>query len=157
MTPQKQCLYDPLWQSLRVQLLGKWPTVEGTKHNLVELQEWLDGHNWSKTACWQVLNLLNAVRMGYSGQGLKDSEQDDIVRVKRDMLQRIYERTKGDFEVLPKSAVYMRWQGLFSTQRDAVATNLLKRWQKHSNPVTRPELLWFLQTVRLVSENIGSR
>jgi len=93
----KENLYNVEWQKIRVSLLSYFPTVEGTKRNINILQTYLkspkdDYDEYLKL--WRVINLLNAVRMGYSGQGIADSEQDDLIVDFRSGLQTRYQELK---------------------------------------------------------------
>lgn len=103
-------LYDVEWQKLRVSLLaenkedGGFTTFEGTLDNIEQLgnyceQVMTDEEGWEDEylkRLYRCLNLLNAVRMGYSGQGLKGSQQDDFVRRIRDSYSWSYKRFNVD-------------------------------------------------------------
>lgn len=115
--PSTTVLYRPSWQRLRVSFLstnhpeGGFTTIAGTNDNLKRLDNYLhDGNpehvaDWTKAenlrmgftdeeeyACriWRALNLLNAVRMGYSGQMKRGSDHDEAVRQYRDSIQPLY-------------------------------------------------------------------
>lgn len=98
---------------------GGFTTADGTTDNLKRLDNYLlDAHvtqlvsqgrevpQYTVVECermgikvpeeyacrvWRVLNLLNATRMGYAGQGLQGSEMDEAVRQYRDMIQPSYD------------------------------------------------------------------
>lgn len=76
-------LYDVEWQRLRVSLLGSWNG--SVQENIDKLRDYVgDGSDSCKV--YRVLNCLNAVRMGYSGQGLRGTQDDEAVRLYRDSL-----------------------------------------------------------------------
>jgi hypothetical protein len=105
----KNVLYDVEWQALRVSLLatnakgsaneGGFATVPGTQKNLEMLNKYfIDGASVSTDEAalrvWRILNLLNATRMGYSGQGRKGSTQDVLVQKFRDRIQEFYDGSR---------------------------------------------------------------
>lgn len=90
MTGMRSVLYEFDWQKIRVQCLrkhnfkGGWTTKEGVEHNLKSLDQYLMWSEMSGTEeslrTYRVVNLLNATRMGYSGQrwGASQDEKDLI-------------------------------------------------------------------------------
>lgn len=114
-------LYRPSWQRLRVSFLaanhpmGGFNTVDGTANNLKRLSNYLAdaGFNDDKrVALWtqiengrfnydpdtelalrlyRAINLLNATRMGYSGQNKSSTQQDLAVKQYRNSLQPHYD------------------------------------------------------------------
>ena len=105
MTIQKDVLYDVEWQVLRVSCLkdfhpkGGWIKTEGVKDNLDRLNDYItkSGLTWQEyfRRSWRVLNCLNAVREGYSGQGRADDYNDKLVTEFRDFVQKLYRQLKG--------------------------------------------------------------
>lgn len=115
MSNIKRVLYRPSWQKLRVSCLaennqlGGFNTDVGTQDNLQRLNNYLidasDVNNVpdyvaqenlrmnitleQEYACrvWRVLNMLNAVRMGYQGQRKGGSPMDVAVGEFRDAIQ----------------------------------------------------------------------
>ena len=115
----KSVIYRPSWQKLRVSFLagnhsmGGFTTEAGTQDNLQRLDNYIADANpetdiaqyvfeectrmkWVPAEEWAVrvyrgLNLLNATRMGYSGQGLANSPMDMAVRQYRDYIQESYD------------------------------------------------------------------
>lgn len=88
LNAQKQCLYTVEWQTLRVQLLGTWTDDISVGRNTARLVSYIQKGvpiNSSKessvlrTRYWQVLNLLNAVRMSNHGTGHVHSSADKII------------------------------------------------------------------------------
>lgn len=148
MNDKKQALYWPLWQKLRVSLLGGWTTLEGTKANIDLLNRYLE--NWDDvTRLWQVTNLLAAVRMGNSGQGRSGSEHDRLVLAFRERVSKAYAAVKDRSLRVPTEAEVRRdWALLTPTQQAAVLGNLTKRRELHADSPHREELSWFLDIVR---------
>ena len=82
----KDILYDVNWQRLRVSLLGKFVTPEGMKDNLNRLDQYIkEASDPQETfhRLWRAVNLLNAVRMGFSGMDLYGSKQDKFLLIQR--------------------------------------------------------------------------
>lgn len=108
-------LYRPSWQGLRISFLlensanGGWTTTTGTRENLESLQHYVfmsgerikfqaltearamgySDRAETSARIFRSINLLNATRMGYSGQGRAGTTQDIMVRNFRDGLQNI--------------------------------------------------------------------
>lgn len=160
--PHKHCLYSVPWQTLRVDLLGNWTTTEGAKENLARLTNYIgfgvdrknpqlrDKSN-AFTRTWQVRNLLNAVRMGYSGQGVFESERSKLVEEYRDNLIRIVEEQRLAIRQRHVAAteedIRADWQTLTSVQKKAIRDNLGGRKKKHADSEFRNELGWFLSII----------
>lgn len=110
LNKQRLCLYDLEWQALRVSLLGKWTNNRDVARNTDALSTYLygDGSFLHKamngfkaldllaSRQYRVLNLLNAVRMGYHGMMYVNSEIDDMVVDIRDMVQDQYNHNTQD-------------------------------------------------------------
>jgi len=169
-------LYRPSWQSLRVSFLkdnrndGGWTTGEGARKNLTELEAYVKGYSPFDTSIqfepqqmgyrgvheeaarlYRAINCLNAVRMGYSGQGVSESIIDHLVLDQRNMYQ--MRQTVTYHQMLSYAAARWDWRvvkdelaHLLSVSHlafDRIEENLLVR-QKKSNIATRPELTTFL-------------
>lgn len=175
-------LYRPSWQSLRVSLLkenrldGGWTTVAGTEANIVQLERYVSGYTseYRQTMIdesramgygteheecarlYRVINCLNAVRMGNSGQGLKGSSQDKSVLGARDYFQGMqtinYHRhlsfaaKRWDWGVVKRELQWMR----FSPDSEAVYKSLAERIRKSPSMGDRPELATFMQLMEEV-------
>lgn len=98
MNIHKEVLYDVEWQSLRVSLLGSFTTINGVESNIVKLKNYLRSTN--KVKLWRVLNLLNAVRMGYHGQRLVGTLQDAKIIYFRNNVQQLY---RNNLELFPSN------------------------------------------------------
>lgn len=150
--PQKQCLYNVEWQALRVSMLGDWTTYEGTKRNLEKVRFYLDRKypNITITHVWRVLNLLNAVRMGYSGQKRTGSPQDKLVALFRNKVSETYHQMKKItkvFDVDSPAEIKTAFEALTICERQAIVSDLSKRRQLHANSEFRDELSWFLEVI----------
>jgi hypothetical protein len=153
-SPHKQILYDVEWQILRTQLLAKnnatggWASVYGTSCNLKRLNEYL-GLRPSLAKIWRVLNLLDAVRMGYSGQQRIGSFQDKKVKEERDRLSRIYKNTIShySFEIPSEEETIQDIVKASGKELKNVYTDLSVRWDKHRSSSCRGELRRFLDLI----------
>lgn len=111
----KELQYRPSWQGLRVGFKaqhdqrGGWTTSEGTEFNLDMLKYYVRleepgirmqarqealamGYTLEQEAAvrlYRGINLLNAVRMGNSGQGTKDTTHDLMVLATRNEFQKM--------------------------------------------------------------------
>lgn len=150
MKAQKLTLYNVEWQSLRVSLLGSWNDSKGVESNIIKLLCYLHGDiNISKL--WRALNLLNAVRMGYNGQGLINSEMDNLVKTFRDAIQALYRQAQNDgheFEVDSADQIRKDWKQLSSIERILIHDNLSARLEAHKESKHREELRWFLGIIQ---------
>jgi hypothetical protein len=149
MKDQKLCLYNVEWQKLRVSLLGNWAEVQSTWKNLDTLDSYISygvGIQY-RTRLWRVLNLLNAVRMGYSGQKRFNSEQSKMVEKFRDEIQERYEKSTGNYIVDSEDKIKTDWLKLKDFQKDQILNNLKNRLKLHSKSKHRDELRWFLKIV----------
>jgi hypothetical protein len=150
MKDNKLTLYDVKWQALRVGLLGNWTSYEGAVKNLERLTNYIEEQNTSISSLWRVLNLLNAVRMGYSGQKLKGSAQDKLVQLFRNKIQptyRLLQASGAKFDIPTRRQITEDWRALTEEQRTAIYANLSKRRDLHSHSEHRDELRWFLDLV----------
>lgn len=182
----RELMYRPSWQGLRVSFLsenrtdGGWTTYEGTQANLKELDYYVIGEEqfsdykleaasmgWSgnvelSVRLYRAINCLNAVRMGYSGQSLQDSQQDQSVMTLRNAFRTMqtlgYKQdlalaeTRWDWRVIEKEAKWY-WDNRPDVF-ESVEGNLIKRYgfaMKSQSDVskTRRELVTFLEILRL--------
>ena len=157
LNPQKLTLYSTPWQILRVSLLkgnqggaqgaGGFTTPQGTQANIERLRTYL-GESPNVDQLWRVLNLLNAVRMGNSGQGKWESEHDKLVVGFRDEVQKLYNdlKGKGAAKFTPPTEAQMKIELASASADDLqrVATNLGVRNKLHANSPNRRELQFYL-------------
>lgn len=154
MIASKQVLYNVAWQKLRVSLLGGWTTAEGTTANINRLRAYINAKasddNEELSRLWRSLNLLNAIRMGYSGQQLTGSRQDDLVREYRDTVSKEYKalKSKAQFVVDDDAKIKSDWKALDEASKKAILGNLQKRRDLHADSPHRGELSWFLDLVK---------
>ena len=193
----KKVLYRPSWQKLRVSCLaqnhpnGGFNTLEGTTDNLARLNNYIQDTMGSdinaapqyvqeecarmrfslqeERACriWRVLNLLNATRMGYSGQGKRGSEMDRAVEAYRNVVQQWYDGStvvrvepKWDWDVVQWELETMWreerywftkiWDDL--SRRGKVAAKR-RVGQSIGIDKTRPELLKFLGIMETINRH----
>jgi hypothetical protein len=168
---QRLLLYCSRWQALRVGCLkaysndGGWTTTEGTERALQQLGEYTgDGGTVENTLVrlWRVINCLNAVRMGYSGQGLRGTESDQLVTAVRNELQQTQRYIQLQTPVPRKLNLLLlavpsvaNWERLTTIDyvylpvptQQAIYENLSKRSMLHDG---RLELEWYLQAIRKV-------
>lgn len=101
----KDILYDVDWQKLRVSLLGKFVTPKGMIENLHKLNHYIktaDTPQEKFHRLWRVINLLNAVRMGFSGMDLFGTKQDKLLLLQRAAWTQLYKNMqKQGFEHKP--------------------------------------------------------
>lgn len=155
MNDQRLVLYSVSWQALRVQLKGSWGSVEGVRNNLKVLGRYLDDHWDDQTRLWQVTNLLNAVRMGYSGMGLVDSDQDRTLVAARAKVRAAYSKAMFSdrgvrFEIPTEDDIKRDWAALDPKVRLMITDDLIKRRALHKDSKFRNELTWFLRTTGAV-------
>lgn len=152
MQAQKLTLYNVSWQALRVSLLGKWTSTAGTVANLRDLEVYLAQSPAAErlSRLWRVLNALNAVRMGNSGQGAANTERDVLVREFRDKVSVEYAVAKraGTFVVDTPETIRAEWKMLSPFVRAAILDNLGRRQKLHKDSPHRPELAHFLSLVQ---------
>lgn len=152
MLDSKLVMYNVEWQALRVSLLGNWPTVQGATENLAKLDAYL-GNEPNKSKLWRVLNLINATRMGYSGQGLKGTPQDDLVKsfgteVRSKYNLRCVKHLHDKFEVDTEAKILADWAQLSEEVQKKIRKNLAGRLKAHSTSEHRDELRWFLDIIK---------
>jgi hypothetical protein len=177
----RKVLYRPSWQALRVSMLGEyeaaggWNTFTGAGNNVKRLKHYVIfsdfayeahtmGYAWEfekSIRLYRVINCLNAVRMGYSGQGLQGSNVDKLVR-----------QTRDDFQAMQTTMYYKHIELAVQNWKDsiikaelevlrkqdpqhffAVEKNLKSRLvnaRKRPSTTVRPELESFLKMMREV-------
>lgn len=154
MNAHKQVLYNVAWQKLRVSLLGGWTSVKGTRENIDKLSNYVDAATSDAerlSRLWRVLNCLNAVRMGNSGQGKAGSVHDLLVLEFRVLVSRLYDNAKGDdiaFVVDSNEKVRQDWLQLDKASQKAILDNLSTRQRLHASSQHRTELANFLSIIR---------
>lgn len=148
----KLCFYDCEWQSLRVSLLGSWATLDGVKSNLQRLTSYLKTSPPTTTRLWRVLNLLNAVIMGYNGQQRGDSSVAKVVIEYRDKISLSFKASKlknGDkIDVDPPDKIRREWNALPTDVQVKIVKDLTKRLDAHKGSAHREELRYFLLLVK---------
>lgn len=158
MSLHKEVLYDVEWQSLRVSLLGYFTTPGGVDRNVKKLQEYLN--TVDVVRYWRVLNLLNAVRMGYHGQKVAGTEQDKKVIAYRDHVQELYHICKDNFPTSwDWSKVEKDLQDLYVKDNETfekIWANLSLRRKnaaKRPHEMKRDELKFFLNLMQKAKES----
>ncbi len=170
MNAQRQSLYHMEWQALRIQLLGNWHSSPQICQNLVMLNKYIytacsmDSLDMLMTREYQVVNLLDAVCMGYSGQGHGGGPLDLAVKGGRQIFQNAYRRLTGEGHkfVVPteeeiredcrligkdltkKILTDLRKRRDFAIRKSAMPTNELRLRSVQQN---RPELLWAINAI----------
>lgn len=154
MKPNKQTLYNVRWQKLRVSLLGGWTSAEGTAANIEQLRAYLSKANGQSdrfSRSWRMLNALNAVRMGNSGQGKSQSAHDELVMRYRDQVGKVYHELKAagaTFKIDSDEKVLADWAALDENSKKAILKNLGNRQKLHADSAFRGELGHFLTLIR---------
>lgn len=147
MEASKQTLYWPHWQALRVALLGSWNTQAGVNNNLNRLRQYYE-ESPSLDRAWRIVNLLNAVRMGYSGQGTFESVMSQlVVTARRDYTAAMKTFAVKSYSPPTEEDVLREWAEVPSAVRAKILTNLSNRLANHSDSAHREELRWFLRTI----------
>jgi len=157
MRDSKACLYNVQWQELRVSLLRYWVSEQGARRNIAALEYYLSYESSideRATRLWRVVNLLNAVRMSYSGQGLRGSIQDNLVHAYRLQITAMRQQLHIDAKYVVDSDDTVRadWSRLTAKQRKAILDNLGNRKKLHADSKHRDELGHFLDVVRSVHD-----
>ena len=150
----KQILYDVEWQILRTQLLAKnnarggWASVFGASCNLQRLKNYL-GKKPTIARVWRVLNLLDAVRMGYGGQRRTGSFQDKQVKKERERLSKLYSCmvSQDSFEISSEEETIRDIAKAKEEDLKKVYVDLYSRWDKHKSSSYRGELRRFLDLI----------
>lgn len=165
MNQQRLLLYSSKWQALRTGWLkaycndGGWTTELGTLRALVEMNEYLlqaPGEEEQLVRYWQVINCLNAVRMGNSGQKLSGTKVDLSVESYRNSLQEQYKSLQerhgkpnllhlrcGTVEEFGERTL-REFVKLTPPVRARIIKNLGQRRKLHEG---REELAWYLNLV----------
>lgn len=167
-TSLRALMYDVRWQELRISCLaglnrrGGWTTREGMVDNLRRLGMYLDEQGISETEkavrVYRINNALNAVVMGYSGQGA-DALLASTVRAWRDHnVPR--ERYVALSVRMDRMARYWDWAKVERDLGDLRVRDLagfkflekdLLRRSRNGSQRTRPDLYKFLEVMRSAS------
>jgi hypothetical protein len=148
MEPRKLTLYDVTWQEMRTRCA--WATYPDVVFSINKLRTYLwDRGQPSYSKLWRVLNLLNAVRMGYHGMKIVGSPQDCLVVEFRDEVSSFYKSLDGPsiFEIPTSTQIERDWIRLTQGARVRILASLQSRLSKHSESKHREELRWFLGIV----------
>jgi hypothetical protein len=154
------CLYNIEWQTLRVSFLGKWNAYDSARANLLQGLEYITAAsdlNEQYTRLWRMVNLLNAVRMGYSGQNRLDSDVALMVAQWRDKWSNgLYElkRQGADYVVDSDDKIREDWAKLEFRVQKAIASNLNGRLDLHKESKHRNELRHFLFLIGEMKEDV---
>jgi hypothetical protein len=169
-------LYDVEWQKLRVSLLAKndsrggFTTFKGVANNMRRLNDYVFGVGEFRMGgdesitdeemalrLWRAINLLNATRMGYSGQGKKGDVEDVLIESFRNSYRDAYTDRMKTY--VKKADRNWRWLKVFDDLKhlyaadksafDQIREDLLSRERKareRHNHVddTRHDLVLFL-------------
>jgi hypothetical protein len=156
---RKQILYEVPWQVLRVSLLaqnseqGGWGTLKGTQHNISVLRKYISQDSSSVARVWRVLNLLAAVRMGFSGAKKTGSQKDMLVQKFQQDLSDYYHKVLKELpitdELLSEEDVVKQIVAAKVQDLRSVYANLFVRWDKHRASEHRSELRQFLSLIEL--------
>ena len=171
MNNQKAVLYDVEWQTLRVNTLtqnneyGGWNTVEGVKENVNKLSTYILNTRDKQEyfyRLWRVLNMLNAVRMGYSGTKQVDTTQDNLVKAFRDDVSQEYHKRvddgmqfdSWDWELVAKNLTMLKQKS--PEDFNKIYKNLTGRrntTEKNRGTLSfRPELVKFIELMDAVND-----
>lgn len=167
MNNQRACLYDVPWQRIRVSMLtqynttGGWVTIDGAVQNIQTLRQYSLAKIREKPALlqrlWRILNMYNAVRMGYSGTNLKGSVQDQKVKTERDHIKKMYHDLKAyiDFPAWDWKAVIVDLRQLkkgypeeFRQIQNNLTVRLKTAKKRKGNQTDREELEYFLKLMK---------
>lgn len=155
----KQVMYEPFWQMIRVSLLGSWNDPNKVRQNLMLLGKYCNDDRTTLNHTHRVINLLAAVRMGYSGQKLTGSLQDRLVQKKLLYLRELEFNLKNVFKrelvAVTDAEVIFRWDMVPEEKRKAIIQDLSKRQKLHKDSRYREDLAHFLNLVQKL-ENDGN-
>jgi hypothetical protein len=182
VTGMRSVLYEFAWQKVRVGCLrkynfrGGWTTEAGVEQNLFTLDQYLAlgealGPPEESVRIFRVVNLLNATRMGYSGQRMgalgeardRIEKLDDTVKDFRDAVHEGWEYNK---QAVIDVGFNWSWPEVEEGVRkgletdpgwfDAIFEDLQRREAQASKKVdpklTRSELRQFLSIMDLVKQ-----
>lgn len=180
LNQQRLSLYHIEWQSLRVQLLGKWSTLEGAMDNLRLLQNYIstatmsDSTEMAMTRYYQVVNLLDAVRMSNHATGTVGSDADLAIQQWREPYQIAYRTLRlgikspttfvvptmkeviEDCQLIGRIRTWEILDNLHKRKQHALrrsgSSNAYQRIQYVSD--NRPELLWAISTIEHALETM---
>lgn len=160
----REILYDADWQMLRINCLaarspdGGWGTLIGTKGNLeMFYRYWYEHHLHPKgieqqVRCYRMNNCLNAVHMGYRGQGADNHLIRQVVEWRHAYVPAML---SWRIEALQAEGSKWNWNRQVEKLRlwngedlDFLLRDLRKRAQNGSDR-TRPELHKFIGCIKL--------
>lgn len=165
----RSLIYNVRWQTIRVSMLDSWNTTVAVVENIDELRSYLtEVYNSGNdaeylTRCYRIINYMNAIRMGFSGQGFTGTNVDDLVLNFRIEVQKaqadIIAKIEKGFHVEP-----IKWEDVEKDLRSLyyddvnmfkeIKTDLGKRrgaaLKRHNTDKHRPELLMFLDLMDIV-------
>lgn len=158
----REVLYEVDWQRLRISLLqarrndGGWSGAAGLADNLDRLDKYMHEATGLELTFrkYRVNNCLNAVVMGYNGQGAS------AAFIKTVQSFRLAFAGSFDTYAIKRAANSWQWDvqlkkliGLYQEDKDEfdfLEANLKHR-AKNGNKMTRPELYKFLELMRTAS------
>jgi hypothetical protein len=160
----REVLYDVEWQRLRISLLqarrddGGWSSLTGMHDNLRHLDMYLNEVPSStgeyELRKYRINNALNAVVMGYNGQGADDS----LIEFVRSF--RVNKAAGADYGTVKTRARFWQWDSqlrqlieLYKEDKEEfefLQENLLGR-SKNGTKQTRPALYKFLDLMKTAS------
>jgi hypothetical protein len=144
-----QVMYSSAWQAVRVGLLGKWGSEEGARENIEVLKQYIgDGQDLNRV--WRVLNLLNAVRMGFNGQRLIGSKMDELVIEFRIGVQLQYGKLLAagkKLQAVSDEETLREWRELDASTQALILSNLSKRRKLHEHSSHRDDLSHYLRLI----------
>lgn len=160
-SPKRLVLYETKWQLIRIgclavnQQYGGWTSDRGTEENIKVLKDYALSPPVSihekQYRIYRCLNLCNAVRMGYSGQGVFDSDRSEAVKKFQAELQERMTYSSDDFDwmidvVLFKLNVETKMSDYPLDNLVMIRNDLALRLTKNVNS-SRPELAWYCSTL----------
>jgi hypothetical protein len=137
--PKLYTVYDAQWQCVRVDLLGKWNDMKGLEDNLDKCMVYANAGTtnlFSRT--WRVINCLNAVVMGWHGQGVaRFAHHYEVLKFDRNIHQRVHAREKARGEQFQQ---FLDYSEVDDDHLYRIHKNLTARWVAHANHFTRGDL-----------------
>ena len=139
-------VYWPPWQVIRIELLGTWTTMDKVNANIEMLKEYLREHR-NVTDYWRVINYMNAIRMGLSGQQKFLTEASLTIAAFRDDILETYNdmTSAGDqYEAYTDDQFVEEWGKLSQMHKTAITRDLKKRLARRMGDSSKLELEHFL-------------
>lgn len=165
----KEVVYDVDWQIMRVDLLGTWTTEDSTAESIKKMKAYLDEQlaivqaggdhykaEWQELArrFFRVINYMNAIRMGLSGQQRSGYAGDVLVQQFRDGLQIVAERqqvTRFGYGQMDWALMNLKLINLYGADKAKfmkIYNDLTKRKgnaiRRHDTTKWRPELIRYI-------------